>query len=269
MSNLLFRKKSKPRSANPHAGLKAGFLLLSIGFFLQFLFLNLLSLILGIGTEFAEMTILISGLPELDIVLPFLVLILLPMTAITTNLWVTLLSVIPWIIAGCITGYFCGPDLEKAIFLSFPSFFGSIAVLIILALFTLFGVLLPVFPSLQIVFLFATILTLAMYGMVLIGGISLYFFLPSYIGYYIGKKYTPQLYPQIFYAQPNRIDPRSVYCRFLTRDNRCGVGRSSFIPGTCDNRFNQVTCPIYVRVTKATRKKIQPGGLFSEIKKSL
>ncbi len=265
----MFRKKSKPKNANPHAGLKASFLLLFIGFFLQFLFLNILTIILGIGPEFIGLTILITGLPELDIVLPFFILILLPIIAITMNPWITLLSVIPWIIAGFVTGYFCGPNLEKAIFLSFPSFFGSIAILGILAIFSLVGILLPVFPSIQILVIFGLVFSLVMYGVLMIGIISLYFFLPSYIGYYIGKKYTPQLYPQIFYAQPNRIDPGYHFCRFLNRDNECGIGQSAFFPGMCNNRFNQVTCPIYIRITKATQKKIQPGGLFSEIKKSI
>jgi hypothetical protein len=262
----MFRKTTKPKSANPHAKLKVGFLLLSTGLFLQILFLNLLAAMIGIETGFLEITMIITGLPELDIIFPFIIILFIPILGVTTNLWITVLSIVPWVIAGAITGYYFGPHNGNSILLSFPVFFGSIGIIAILGIFTLVSSLIPVYPSIQIFGLALGFVLLGFYGLTIIGIISVYFFVPSYLGYYIGKKYSPRLYPLIFYAQPNRIDPIAKYCKFLTHTGDCGVGSSKFIPGTCDNRFNQVTCPFYLHKTKPVHKKILPGGLFSEIK---
>ena len=266
MSNLMFRKKSKSNSANPHAKVKVGFLLISTGFFIQILFLNLLSVIIGIESEYLGMTMVITGIPELDIILPFIVIMFIPITGITTNLWITLLSIIPWILAGSLTGYYFGPHHERSLLISFPIFFSSVGVVAILILFTLVSSIIPIYPSVQFLVLAFAFVMGAVYGLTILGIITVYFFVPSYIGYYIGKKYSQRLYPLVFYAQPNRIDPTKRHCTFLTPDKRCSVSRSTFIPGTCDNRFNQVTCPFYLRAAKPFRKKILPGGLFSEIK---
>jgi len=86
--------------------------------------------------------------------------------------------------------------------------------------------------------------------------------IPGLIGYSLGKKYSFRAIPQIFFAQPDRQDPDKTQCRFL-HQNQCTVSSLKFIQGTCDNKFNQVTCSFYTKAMKHEYKNKPPKGLFN------
>ena len=209
-------------------------------------------------------TSIITGIPEMDMLLPVLTLFLMPLLQLSTNPLLSGLSLLPWIITGFFTGYLFGPNHENSIFFSFPVLLGSLLGVALFSIVTLIGIgnFLP--PSTELL-IYAVIIVFGLISMVsFIGMISLFFIVPSFIGYYFGKVIAPRVYPLMFYGQPNRIDPEYTKCRFLTDQNICGVSKRTFNPNTCDNRFNQVTCPIYINNTKPVNRKDPLGGLFSE-----
>ena len=264
MSNPPLRRRTKSKSVNPAAITKASFFLLSIGLFLHILFLDFLVILLGQNEIYMIGMSVVTGIPELDMLIPILTLFLLPVFQLVSDPILSILSMLPWVIAGFLTGYQFGPNHENAIFFSFPFLFSSIIGVGLLTLVTIIGIGSILTPSLELLF-FAIVIVFAILSMAsFIGMISLFFIVPSFIGYYFGRKLAPRVYPLMFYAQPNRTDTKHTKCRFLTEENKCGVSKRPFIPNTCDNRFNQVTCPFYLRMTKPFNKKDPLGGLLSE-----
>jgi len=206
----------------------------------------------------------VTGIPELDMLIPILVLFLLPVILLISDPLISILSMLPWVVTGFLTGYQFGPNHENAIFFSFPILLGSISGFGLFSIISFIGLGTIYTPSAELMF-YAIIIVFGLISMSsIIGIISLFFIVPSFLGYYIGRKVAPRVYPLMFYAQPNRIDPEHTRCRFLTDQNQCGVSKSVFTPNTCDNRFNQVTCPFYLRMSKPLNKKDPLGGLLFE-----
>ncbi|MHA2096803.1 MAG: hypothetical protein ACW98F_19480 [Candidatus Hodarchaeales archaeon] len=263
-SNPPLRRRTKFKSVNPAAITKAAFFHLSVGLFLHILFLNILVILMGQNDLYMSVTSIIVGIPEIDMLLPILTLFLMPLLQLATDPLLSGLSLLPWIITGYFTGYIFGPNHENSIFFSFPVLFGSVLGVVLFSIITLIGIgnILP--PSTELL-IYAVLIVFGLISMTsFIGMISLFFIVPSFIGYYLGRRIAPRVYPLMFYGQPNRIDPDYTKCRFLTDQNICGVSQRTFIPNTCYNRFNQVTCPFYIRKIRHVNKKDPLGGLFSE-----
>ncbi|MHA1944556.1 MAG: hypothetical protein ACXAC6_01875 [Candidatus Hodarchaeales archaeon] len=263
-SNPPLRRRTKSKSINPAAITKAAFFHLSVGLFLHILFLDFLVILMGQNELYISGTSIVVGIPEIDMLLPILTLFLMPLLQLTTDPVLSGLSLLPWIITGFFTGYLFGPNHENSIFFSFPVLFGSFLGVALFSIVTLIGIGNILTPSAELLF-YAVIIVFGLISMVsFIGMISLFFIVPSFIGYYFGKNIAPRVYPLMFYAQPNRIDPEYTRCRFLTDQNSCEVSKGTIIPNTCDNRFNQVTCPFYIRNAKPVNKTDPFGGLLSE-----
>jgi hypothetical protein len=264
MSNPPLRRRTKSKSVNPVAITKAAFFLLSIGLFLHIIFLDFLVILLGQSEIYMVGMAIVTGIPEIDMLIPILTLFLLPVFQIVSDPLLSILSMLPWVAAGFLTGYIFGPYHENAVFFSFPYLLGSILGLVLFSVVTIIGVG-TFFPPITELLFYAVLVVFGFIWMAsIVGIISLFFIVPSFIGYNFGKKVAPRIYPLMFYAQPNRMDPEHTRCQFLTEHDNCGVSRRTFIPNTCDNRFNQVTCPFYIRMIKPINKKNPIGGLFSE-----
>lgn len=263
MSNPPLRRRTKSKSVNPAAITKAAFFHLATGLFLHIFFLDVLVILLGQNEIYIMGIAIVTGIPEIDMLIPIVTLFMLPVLQIMTDPLLSILSLLPWVITGFLTGYLFGPNHENAIFFSFPSLFSSLLGIAFFSLITLFGIG-NISPSIELLF-YAIVIVFGLIWMVsIIGMMSLFFIVPSFLGYYSGKKLAPRVYPLMFYAQPNRIDPNYTRCRFLTDQNSCGVSKRTFIPNTCDNKFNQVTCPFYIRMMKPVDKKNPLGGLLFE-----
>lgn len=208
--------------------------------------------------------IVVTGIPELDMIIPILSLFLLPISLLISDPLLSILSMLPWIVTGFLTGYQFGPNHENAIFFSFPCLFGSILGVAFFSIISIIGIGSILTPSIELLYYAIIIIFGIIWVASIIGTISLFFIIPSFIGYFFGRKLAPRVYPLMFYGQPNRIDPNHTKCKFLTQQNNCEVNLRAFIPNTCDNRFNQVTCPSYLRMTKPVNKKDPLGGLLYE-----
>jgi len=207
---------------------------------------------------------IVTGIPELDMLIPVVTIFLLPVFILFSDPILSILSMLPWVVAGFLTGYQFGPNHENAIIYSFPYLLLSISGIGLFSMVTIIGIGSLLFPSTELLF-FAIIIVFGIIWMAgMIGILSLFFIVPSFIGYYFGRNVAPRVYPLMFYAQPNRIDPEHKRCRFLTDQNNCGVSKRAFIPNTCVNRFNQVTCPFYLRRVKPVNNKNPLGGLLFE-----
>ena len=209
-------------------------------------------------------TAIVTGIPEIDMLIPILILFLMPVLQIAIDPLLAILTLLPWVITGFLTGYFFGPNHENAIFFSFPTLFGSLLGAVLFSIVTLIGIGTFLTPSTELLFYLVIIVFGLVWMASIIGMISLFFIIPSFFGYYFGKRFAPRVYPLMFYAQPNRIDPNYTKCKFLTSEKNCGVSNRTFIPNTCDNRFNQVTCPFFIRMTKPVNKNDPLGGLLVE-----
>ncbi|MFX0122634.1 MAG: hypothetical protein ACFFAE_03295 [Candidatus Hodarchaeota archaeon] len=271
-SNLIpFRRISKPEMGDSASKLKAGFFLLIIGFTSHILFFEFLVLILKLDTSYivGVVTLGVTGLPELDILTPLIVVSLSPLFLVFTNPLLFLISEIPWVFAGFLTGIFFGPQHDRSVLFAPPIFVGGAILLFLFFLFSLAG-LGSLMPSVGILL----ISTIIMLLFVLIGQalliISMIMAIPAIIGYYFGKKYTfIPVSPQVFLAQPDRHDPDQSRCCFLDVQNYCTVSNKQgiFYPNICDNKWNQTTCPFYIRKKKSEKRTIkrQKGDLINEI----
>jgi hypothetical protein len=142
----------------------------------------------------------VLGIPEIDMLLPILTLFLMPLLQLTTDPLLSGLSLLPWIITGFFTGYLFGPNHENSIFFSFPVLFGSLLGVAFFSIVTLIGIGNILTPSVELLF-YAVIIVFGLISMAsFIGMISLFFIVPSFIGYYFGKKIAPRVYPLMFYA---------------------------------------------------------------------
>jgi len=268
---LPFRRLTKPRSVDPAGNMKAGIFLLFTGFCSHILFFEVLVLLLQLDTTYMLSLMLfgVTGLPEIDILTPLIIISLSPFFLISTNPLLFLVSELPWIFSGFLTGLLFGPQHDRAIVYAPPIFMGSIAMLFLILLFSLVG-LGEFTPFVGILFLSTVILLLfVMLGQVILI-LSVAIVIPAIIGYTLGKKKT--LFassPRIFLAQPDRQDPNNTRCRFLSPQNYCNVtGKvDMYFPNICDNKWNQATCSFYLRQISFERKtqKYQKGDYINEI----
>ena len=245
-SRFNFRRITKSRPANPAAYLKAIIVLIFSGFCSHILFIEMLIILFKLDLAFLYAILITNtGLPEIDMLTPLVLVVISPILLLFSNPLVFFLSLLPWILAGFITGIIFGPTYDKAILFGPPTFVSIIFGLIILFLFSLIGFTFAT-PSISILTLIFLLLYLAITfgGVILI--ISFPIIIPSLIGYSIGKKYSNNLFPLVFFAQPNRIDPNQTRCQYLNDQNQCLISKKDFIPNLCDNKFNQVTCTFYM-----------------------
>lgn len=266
-----FRRLTKPKSVDRAGNLKAGFVLLFTGFCSHILFFEVLVLLLKLEMNYIQGLLFlgVTGLPEIDILTPLIMVSISPIFLIFTNPVLFLISEIPWVFAGFLTGLLFGPQHDRSIMFAPPVFMGSITMLFFAFLFSIGG-LGQSMPSTGILLLVSIMLLLLVVLGQAILMFSMIMVIPAMVGYYFGKKYTLRaVSPQVFLAQPDRQDPNHTRCQFLSPQNYCNVsGRESlFIHDTCDNKWNQVTCSFYlrqVRIEKA-RKKSQQGDFINEI----
>lgn len=266
-----FRRITKPQLGDSAGKLKSGFFLLITGFTSHILFFDFLVLILKLDNTYIVglVALGVTGLPELDILTPLIVVSLSPLFFVLTNPILFLISEIPWVFAGFLTGILFGPQHDRSILFGPPIFVGGVIVLFLFLLFSLAG-LGSGLPSVGILLIFAVImLVLVVLGQAILI-IAMIMVLPAIIGYYFGKKYTfNPVSPQVFLAQPDRQDPDQTRCRFLDVQNYCAISNKKglYFPNICDNKWNQVTCPFYIRKIKSgkTTIKHQQGDLINEI----
>lgn len=266
---LPFRRLTKPKSADPAGDMKAGFFLLFTGFSSHILFFEVLVLIMKLDTNYMQSLLFlgVTGLPELDILTPLIIIVLSPILLIFTNPLLFLVSELPWVFSGFLTGIYFGPQHDRSIMFAPPIFMGSIMILFLFFIYTLAG-LGQFSPFVSILILIFTMLSLFVIGGQLIFILSMIIVIPALIGYYFGKKNTPSaVSPRVFLAQPDRQDPKNTRCRFLDSKNNCFVSgkESVFFSNICDNKWNQVTCSYYLRRVKAeksTKKSIKGDNIF-------
>ncbi|UCG04285.1 MAG: hypothetical protein JSW11_09920 [Candidatus Heimdallarchaeota archaeon] len=266
-----FRRLTKPQSGDPAGKLKAGFFLLITGFTSHILFFEFLVLILKLDISYTVglVGLGVTGVPEIDILTPLIIISLSPLLLGFTNPILLFIGVIPWIFAGFLTGTFFGPQYDRSILFAPPIFTGSIIILFLFFLFSLAG-LGSVMPSIGILLISAIILLLVVVLGQTILVISMIMAIPAIVGYYFGKKYTfNPVPPQVLLAQPDRQDPDQSRCPFLDAHNYCAISNKKgiFFPNICDNKWNQVTCPYYLRKIKSDKIPIrhQQGDLIDEI----
>ncbi|MFX1282814.1 MAG: hypothetical protein ACFFB5_04130 [Promethearchaeota archaeon] len=269
---LPFRRLTKPRSVDPAGNIKVGFFLLFIGFSSHILFFEVLVLLLKLETTYMLSFILfeVTGLPEIDILTPLIIISLSPFLLISTNPFLFLISIIPWVFSGFLTGLLFGPQHGRAIVFAPPVFMGSIITLWFFLLFSIAG-LGELTPSVGILLLSTVILILSVFLVYVIFLLSMVIAIPALIGYTFGKNKTLfAISPRIFIAQPDREDPSNTRCRFLTPQNHCNVAArvGVFFPNICDNKWNQVTCSYYLRqiAVEKMNQKYQQGDYIDEIK---
>ena len=266
-----FRRITKPQIGDPAAKIKASFFLLVTGFSSHILFFDFLVLLLKLDTFYivGVVGLGVTGLPELDILTPLIIISLSPLFLVITNPILFLISEIPWIFAGFLTGIFFGPQHDRSILFSPPIFLGGVMVLFIFLLFSLAG-LGSISPSVSILLISTIIILLIIVLGQAILVISMLMAIPAIVGYYFGKKYTfNPVSPQVFIAQPDRQDPDHTRCRFLTVQNYCDISNKKgvFFDNVCNNKWNQVTCSYYIRKMKSEKLRIshQKGDLINEI----
>ena len=266
-----FRRITKPQVGDSAVKLKSGFFLLITGFTSHILFFDFLVLLLKLDTIylFGLVGLGVTGLPELDILTPLIIISLAPLFLVFTNPLLFLISELPWIFAGFLTGIVFGPQHDRSILFSPPIFVGGVIALFIFLLFTLAG-LESISPFVGILLISTIILLVIVVLGQAILVISMIIAIPSMIGYYFGKKYTFfSVSPQVFQAQPDRQDPDHTRCRFLTVQNFCAVAskKGVYLENICDNKWNQVTCSFYIRKMKLEKITVstQKGDIIDEI----
>jgi hypothetical protein len=262
MKKTPFRRITKLRSADSSRTLKAGIIFIFTGFTTHILFFESLIIILNLDQVLIGMTSVLTGVVELDMLIPLLIITLSPIFLVDSNFGLFFVSLIPWLVAGFITGFIMGPGHDRAILLAPPLIISIISLLAAFLLYSLLGGLIPVSPFLTLLSLLVLVLVILF---ILAGSIAMISFpiiIPALIGYSIGKKYTPSLVPQLFFAQPDRQDPHQTRCKYLNGQNQCGVGKSWFIPNTCDNKYNQVTCNYFTSAKMSKRNVDRRKRLF-------
>ncbi|MFX1516634.1 MAG: hypothetical protein ACFFC6_10015 [Promethearchaeota archaeon] len=268
---LPFRRITKPQIGDPSAKIKSGFFLLVTGFTSHILFFELLVLLLKLDTVYIVgiVGLGVTGLPELDILTPLIIISLSPIFLVVTNPILFLISEIPWVFAGFLTGLVFGPQHDRSILFSPPIFLGGVMLIFIFLLFSLVGVG-SISPYVGLLLISTIILLLiVVFGQVILV-ISMLMAIPAIIGYYFGKKYTfNPVFPQVFVAQPDRQDPDHIRCRFLSPQNDCTISskKGVYFDNICDNKWNQVTCSYYILQMKRQKStnSSQKGDLIDEI----
>ncbi|MFX1505267.1 MAG: hypothetical protein ACFFDC_04040 [Promethearchaeota archaeon] len=245
--------------------------MLITGFTSHIIFFDFLVLLLKLDTIYLVglVGLGVTGLPELDILTPLIIISLSPLFLVFTNPLLFFISELPWVFAGFLTGIVFGPQHDRSILFSPPIFVGGCIALFIFLLFSLTGLgSIPAFVGILLISTIILLIIVFLGQAILI--ISMIMAIPAMIGYYFGKKYTfISVSPQVFLAQPDRQDSDHSRCRFLTVQNYCGVANKKgiYFENICDNKWNQVTCAFYIRKMKSEKSTVllQKGDIINEI----
>ena len=273
-STFPFKRLTKPRSADSSSGLKVGILFIFTGFSSYILFFETLTILLNLDV-FQTQTLLmleVTGIPELDVLTPLLLISLAPYMYLFTNLFIFVLSLIPWFFSGFIIGIIFGPKHDRTIIFSLPIFIGGIFLIFFFLLFSImgFGTIFPSFDIALMLIMVLTLLTLLGTGLLIL---IMPLIIPAFIGYSFGRKYTNRpVAPRVFIAQPDRQDQNRTRCRFLNQQRFCTVSRGRrqvfLIPNLCDNKWNHATCGYYIKEMKSRKSRniTIEGDYIDEIK---
>lgn len=277
-STFPFKRLTKPRSADSSSELKVGILFIFTGFSSYILFFETLMILLNLDVFQTQLLLMleVTGIPELDVLTPLILISIAPYLYLFINFFIFILSLIPWFFSGFIVGIIFGPKHDRTILFSLPIFIGGIFLIFFFLLFSLmgFGTL---YPSLEIITTLIMIgwLLLSLFPVLLI--LTMPLIIPAFIGYSIGRKYTNRpVAPRVFIAQPDRQDPNHTRCRFLTPQHFgkefCTVSRGRrqvfLMPNFCDNKWNHATCRFYMKEMKIikSRSVTIEGDYIDEIK---
>ncbi|MHA2074252.1 MAG: hypothetical protein ACW97X_06515 [Candidatus Hodarchaeales archaeon] len=260
-SGFPFKRLTKHRSADSNSELKAGILFVFTGFSSYILFFETLVILLNLDILQTQ-TLLgleVTGIPEIDVLTPLIIISTAPYSYLFSNIFLFLLSLIPWFFSGFIIGLIFGPKYDRTIILSLPIFIGGIFLLFFFLLFSILGIG-TIYPSFDIAFMLIMLFTLLLSLATSLLALTMPLILPAFIGYSIGRKYTFRpIPPRVFIAQPDRQDPNYTRCQFLTPQDTCSVSRGRrpvpLMPNTCDNKWNHATCGWYLKEIKTIKSR--------------
>jgi len=262
-STLPFKNFTKTRSADSTATIKFSVVYLFFGYTFYILFFETLVILLNldINQTLNLMMSELSGFPEIDILLPLILISVAPYQYLQINIFLFGISLIPWFFAGFLTGVLFGPQYDRMILITPPAFLLGLIILFSFLLYSLIGFGLS-FPIIDLAVL-ALFLLISVFSIALmIFTICLPLIIPAFIGYSIGRKHTIRpVIPRIFLAQPDRIDSNHTRCRFLTERDTCRVGKGRreiiIIPNLCNNKWNHSTCRYFFQ----ENRKIKDGAI--------
>lgn len=268
-----FKNFTKTRSADSAATIKFSVVYLFFGYTFYILFFETLVMILNIDINQTMNLMMseLSGFPEIDILLPLILISITPYQYLQTNLFLFGISLIPWFFAGLITGMLFGPQYDRMILITPPVFLLGLTTLFSFLLYSLFGFGLS-FPIIDLailaVFLLMSVFSIAM----MVFTICLPLIIPAFIGYSVGRKHTIRpVIPRVFLAQPDRIDSNHTRCRFLTDQDKCSVAEHrkeiKMIPNICNNKYFTPTCRYFFTEKKRVKEGAisLDGGFIDEI----
>lgn len=268
-----FKNFTKTRSADSAATIKFSIVYLFFGYTLYILFFETLVMLLNldINQSLNLMMSGLSGIAEIDILLPLILISMAPYQYLQTNLFLFGISLIPWFFAGFLTGVLFGPQYDRMILITPPIFLLSITVLFSFLLYSLFGYGLSfaiIDLAILAVFILYSVFSIAM----IVFTICLPLIIPAFFGYSIGRKHTIRpVTPRVFLAQPDRIDSNHTRCQFLTDQDICSVAKYRkvvvMIPNICDNKFNHATCRYFFKEKNRVKDGTisLDGGFIDEI----
>jgi hypothetical protein len=201
----------------------------------------------------------VTGLPEIDILTPLIMISLSPYFYFASNILLFGLSIVPWFFAGLVTGIIFGPQYDRLIILSPPLFISAILMLFFFLYYSIFGFGISI-PSIDLLYFAIVMAMMAVSIVMMIFIFCLPMIIPAFIGYSVGKNHTIRpVVPRVFLAQPDRQDPNRTRCRYLTNRNTCSIGSGrrevNMIPNLCDNKWNQSTCRFYIRAAKTSEDR--------------
>ncbi len=259
-----FRQNTESKSADSAEVLKVGMSVVFIGFTCHILFFDLFVAVFKLNLNYIAYFFAITGIPEIDLLLPLFITNISPILLLYSSTpLLFFFALIPWILAGFMTGYKFGPSYEKTIGKSIFFFNCSVLLLIFFLIFSFAG-LGPGLPLEGLQTFLIAFIYLAIIAGLITGVSSLPVIIASTLGYVLGKNYTPKAVPRIFYAQPNREDPNQSKCPYLTSEKQCSQ-RGNFISTVCLNKYNQMTCQYYKTGLRKISKKKTPGVIIDEI----
>ncbi len=256
-----FKRLTKTRSADSAVILKVMIVFLFTGFTTFILFFETLVIILNLDIYQTAglLTLEVTGVPEIDILTPLIIVSLSPYFYLYSNIFLFGLSLIPWFFAGFVTGIIFGPQHDRMIILSPPFFISAILMLFFFLLYSIFGFGYYI-PSIDLLFFVIFMASMALSIAMMIFIFCLPMIIPAFIGYSMGRNRAIRpVVPRVFLAQPDRQDPDGTRCRYLTNRNTCSVGGGrrevNLIPNLCDNKWNQKTCRLYIKASKTSKER--------------
>ncbi|MFX0086979.1 MAG: hypothetical protein ACFFAU_15080 [Candidatus Hodarchaeota archaeon] len=254
-----FRRLTKIRSADSAIIYKVVIVFLFTGFTTYILFFETLVIILNLDIYQTSNLMELTGVPEIDILTPLIIISLSPYLYLYTNIFLFGLSLIPWLFAGFVTGIIFGPQHDRLIILSPPFFISAIFMLFFFLLYSISGFGFYI-PSIDLLFFVILMALMAISIAMTIFIFCLPMIIPAFIGYSIGRNRAIRpVVPRVFLAQPDRQDPDRSRCQYLTNRNTCSIGGGRgeviLITNLCDNKWNQKTCRFYIKASKTSKER--------------